>query len=109
MDLEIMSFIAAVGTILRLFWLRLNYTKHEAICLDYTVGRGGITKPLYEYQLLEGDKIITYQNWGSNYFSPRRGKRYKVLINKKNPNKVLGVNVYLANIIRLIVFVCILV
>ena len=92
---------------MRLVWLKLNYIMHDAVCLDYTTSNySWVTYPLYEYEMQVDGKMATYKNWGTKYFSPRKGKRCKVLINKNNYDKVIGANECIADIIYLIIFLC---
>ena len=105
MDLEIVDLMIIIGLTTRLIWLKLNYVIHDAVCLDYTTSNyGWVTYPLYEYEMMVEGKMVVYKNWGTNYFSPCKGKRCKVLINKANYDKVIGANEYIADIIYLIIF-----
>ena len=73
-------------------FIKFCYFKHEAICLDWTLAHKSffITHPLYEYILVENNKIITYRRRGSTLFYPKKGKKYKVLIRKTDHTKVMG-------------------
>lgn len=100
MELQIIGFIAAAGLFVHAIYLRVCYFKHEAICLENTPhGKRFMSSALYEYELLVAEKKITYKNWGWTYFHPRKGKRYKVLICKKDYSKVNGYMLYMVHLI----------
>lgn len=106
MDIEIGKLMIAIGLGIRLVWLKMNYVMHDAICLDYGIGRSWVTYPLYEYEILIDGKFVKYRNWGTNCFRPRKGKRCKVLINKNNYDKVIGANAYIVYSILFVFFLC---
>jgi len=63
----------------------------SAVCLDYNLGGTFFSfYPLYEYEIEEIWGTIIYQNWGNDCLWPRKGKRYKVLVNKKDHDKVVA-------------------
>lgn len=87
--------IGLLGTSLLLgyaIYIKVGYIKkHEAICLDYIVGSSVfITHVLYEYEMIIAKKTVKYKNWGNTVFWVRRGKNYKIFVNKKNYSKVVG-------------------
>ena len=99
MDLDIIIFALSGVLLARAAIFKWCYEKHEAICLDYhTSNTAFVTYPLYEYEILEDGEMVTYQNWGICNFSPKKGKKYKVLVYKKNHDKVVAFNEYTFNL-----------
>lgn len=91
MGLHIGGLVVAMGLLGHAIYLRIGYFKHEALCLEHSLyGKYFMTFPLYEYELVEEGKRVTYKRRGRTYFYPKKGKSYKVLISKKDHNKVVG-------------------
>ena len=87
----IINFLFSVGLFARIIFLKVCYMKHDAICLEMTPGSNAyVTHAIYEYELTEKGKKVIYKSKGTNFLYPRKVKRYKVLISKKNHNKVVG-------------------
>ena len=100
MGVYIGGLIVAIGLLVHAIYLRICYFKHEAVCLEHsTYEKLFITFPLYEYELMEAGKKVAYKKRGETYFYPRKGKRYKVLINKDNHNKVIGYMKYVVHLL----------
>lgn len=99
MELYIIGFVLSIICFIRAVLLKINYIKSYAICLEYnTSNYGCVTYPLYEYEMMEDGKKVVYQSRGIANFWPKKGKRYKVFINKQNHNKVIAYNEYIFNI-----------
>lgn len=106
------NLLGSVALLLHVIYLKRCYMKHKAVCLDYTFsGKSFIAHHLYEYELEEEGEEKIYQSWGIAYLYPKIGKRYRVLIHKKNHNKVVGYTVYVVHMIMggLILAGCIIV
>ena len=93
---DIVCFLVSVGLFARIIFLKVCYMKHDATCLKITyAGRQFVTFAIYEYELTEKGKKVIYKSKGTTVFYPRKGKRYKVLISKKDHNKVVGYAQYI--------------
>lgn len=92
LEMTYISFVLFMGLSGHIVFIKFCYFKHEAICLDWSLAYKSIfiTNPLYEYILVENNKIITYRQRGSTLFYPKKGKKYKVLIRKTDHTKVMG-------------------
>lgn len=100
MGLCIGALFVTIGLFVHAIYLRIRCFKHEAACLEYSLyGKYFISFPLYEYELMEDGKTITYKRRGKTYFYPRKGKRYKVLIYKDDHNKVIGYRMYIVHLL----------
>ena len=90
----VLFLINLIGTVYFLghaIYIRVCYTKHRAVCLDYIYGSNVfIAHALYEYDLIIAGKTVKLKHWGDTAFGLRRGKQYKVFINKKDYTKVVG-------------------
>jgi len=101
MELQIIGFVAAAGLLVHAIYLRICCFKHEAVCLEWTPhGKYLKSSVQYEYELVVAGKKVTYKNWGRTYFYPRKGKRYKVLISKKDYYKVHGYMLYVVHLLE---------
>ena len=99
MELFLMGLIVSIAMLSYAVYLRVCYMKHEAVCLEYSTSEMGfVTYPLYMYELIENGKKVTYKSSGTTICSPKKGKRYKVLINKKNHYKVVGYREYIVDL-----------
>lgn len=111
MELHIISIIFLILLWTRIFWLKFCCIKKDAVCLDYTTTNTAcVIRPLFEYEMMENGKKVVYRSRGTALLGLRRGKRCKVLINKKDHNKVVGYNEYVVDIIwEIIIIFCIIV
>ena len=99
MELFLIGFWVSIGILVYAVYLKVCYKKHEAVCLEYSTSEMAfVAYPLYMYELIENGKIVTYKSSGTTIFSPKKGKRYKVLINKKNHYKVVGYREYIVDL-----------
>lgn len=99
MGLYFGGLLVSAGFLAYAVYLRICYFKHQAVCLDCLYGtKSFITRPLYEYELIVAGKKRTYTNRGTTIFYPRKGKRYKVLICKRDYNKVVGYAEYVVDL-----------
>ena len=97
--IDIVCFLFSVGLFARIIFLKVCYMKHDAICLKITgTERSFVTFALYEYELTEKGKKVIYKSEGTTFFYPRKGKRYKVFISKKDHNKVVGYAEYIVTL-----------
>ena len=89
--------------------LKINYFKSYGICLDYdTSPYPFVSYPTYEYEIDEDGIIVKYVNRGTSMLYLGKGKKQKILINKKDHNKVVGYREFVGYIIQsLITFVSI--
>ena len=95
----IINFLFSVGLFARIIFLKVCYMKHDAICLKMTPGSNAyVTHAIYEYELIEKGKKVIYKSEGTTFLYPRKGKRYKVLISKKDHNKVVGYAEYIRDL-----------
>ena len=95
----IVGYLMSAGLFARIIFLKVCYMKHDAICLKITgTERNFVTFVLYEYELVEKGKKVIYKSEGTTFFYPRKGKRYKVLISKKDHNKVVGYAEYIVTL-----------
>ena len=108
MELTSIGLICFLGTLAQVINLKVNYFKHTAVCLGYITGHGGFTSfPTYEYELVENGVSMTYKNRGTAWFYPRKGKKYKVLISKRNNNKVVGYSELVGyTVLSSLLFIC---
>jgi len=96
---EIGFFIIAAVYFAHAIYLRVCYFKHEAVCLELQpLYKSPMVGVLYEYELEQPGKMVTYQNWGRAYLNPRKGKRYRILICKTDYDKVSGYQVYVVHL-----------
>ena len=97
MELFLIGFIVSIATLAYAVYLKACYMKHKAVCLEYSTSEMAfVTYPLYK--LIENGKKVTYKSSGTTIFSPKKGKRYKVLINKKDHYKVVGYREYIVDL-----------
>ena len=83
--------------------LKINYFKSYGICLDYdTAHHAFFSYPKYEYEIDEDGEIVRYVNRGISVLYFGEGKKQKILINKKNHNKVVGYRKFVFNIFLLL-------
>lgn len=71
-------------------YIRIAYSVSTAVCIDYI----GIHYGLFEYEVEEYGKKRTYRNECHPFWYPKKGKRYKIFINKNNPHKIVAYNEY---------------
>ena len=84
--------------------LKINYFKSYGICLDYdTSPYPFVSYPTYEYEIDEDGIIVKYVNRGTSILYFGKGKQQRILINKKDHNKVVGYRELVAYIIALII------
>lgn len=99
MELLIIGLLASIGTLAHAIYLKVCYMKHDAVCLEYTSsGKAFVTYPLYEYELIEEGEKVKYKSGGTTIFYPKKGKRYRVLISKKDHKKVVGYTEYIVDV-----------
>lgn len=79
-----------------IIYYKLEFFEWTAICLDYLTGRSMAYHPEYVYELVENGETVTYKNWGFAIGFPKKGKKYRVLIKKKDHNKIVGYSEYIA-------------
>ena len=96
MELEIISLIIMFICCGRIIYYKKEFFEWTAICLDYRVGRSMTYYPEYVYELVENGETVTYKNWGFAIGFPKKGKKYRVLIKKKDHNKIVGYSEYIA-------------
>ena len=74
-----LCFAGFLGFCGHIVFIKLCYFKHEAVCLDWSrASRSFFTiYPLYEYILVEKNKIVTYQRSGITIFKPKNVKKPK--------------------------------
>lgn len=91
-EMTYLCFVGFLGVCCHIVFVKTCYFRHEAICLSWTRSYDSffITYPLYEYILLEKDRIVTYQHSGTTVFFPKKGKKYKILIRKTDHTKVMA-------------------
>lgn len=83
--------------------LKINYFKSYGLCLDYSSSPFPfVSYPTYEYEIDEDGIIIKYVNRGSSMLYLGKGKQHRILINKKDHNKVVGYREFVGYIIALI-------
>ena len=100
MGICIGGLIVSLGILVHAIYLRICYFKHEAVCLEYTTNPTVfMIFPVYEYEIIEAGKKVTYKKGGKTYFYPRKGKKYKVLICKNDYNKVVGYRMYVVHLL----------
>lgn len=105
----IVANIAISVLLTRVIILKISYIKSFATCLDYNTGRSFTSFPLYEYEMIEDGVKVVYKNRGTAFFYPKKGKRYKVLIHKKDHNKIVGYSDYVSSLVILcLMFLCVL-
>ena len=92
LEMTYISFAFFLGLSAHIVFIMLCYFKHEGVCLDWTRAHKSffITHPLYEYILVENNKIVTHCHSGTTLFYPKKGKKYKILIRKTDHTKVIG-------------------
>ena len=92
LEMTYISFAFFIGLCSHIVFIKLCYFKHEATCLDWSLAHKSlfITHPLYEYILVENNKLVIYQRRGSTVFYPKKGKKYNILIRKTDHTKVMG-------------------
>ena len=101
MDIFIEIAILVVG-LYNVLNYSINYFKHCAICTRGVNDYGNSTQyPIYEYEIIVDGVPKRYKVSGFALFHMRKGKKYKVLINKKNYRKVVDYREYVFYIIFL--------
>ena len=77
-------------------WYGLNYTPVMGKCLKYDLTRSNIVnRGLFAYDLVQNGQVVQYQNWGGRYGCGLKvGNEYKLLVSKKDPNKINGYNMF---------------
>ena len=84
--------------------LKINYFKSYGICLDFdTSPYPFVFYPTYEYEIDEDGIIVKYVNRGRSMLHLGKGKKERILINKKDHNKVVGYRELVGYIILCIV------
>mgnify|MGYP005887659229 FL=1 len=78
-----------------IIYYKLEFFEWTAICLDYRVGRSMTCYPEYVYELVENGETVTYKNRGFAVGFPRKGRKHRVLIKKKDHNKIVGYSEYI--------------
>ena len=78
-----------------IIYYKLEFFEWTAICLDYRVGRSMTYYPEYVYELVENGETVTYKNRGFAVGFPRKGRKHRVLIKKKDYNKIVGYSEYI--------------
>ena len=96
MDIIILYLIAVIYCYGYVIYYKLEFFEWTAICLDYLTGRLMAYHPEYVYELVENGETVTYKNWGFAVGFPRKGRKYRVLIKKKDHNKIVGYSEYIA-------------
>jgi len=105
MKLCVMGLLVSIGFLCYAIYLRICYFKHEAVCVECLYwSKGFTTYPTYEYKLTIAGKEVTYKNRGTTVFFPREGKRNKILICKKDYDKVVGYAEYVVHLFAGILF-----
>lgn len=91
-EMTYLCFAGFLGFCGHIVFVKSCYFKHEAICLDWTLASKSffITYPIYEYILMEKNKLVTYRRSGTTVFYPKKGKKYKILIRKTDYTKAMG-------------------
>lgn len=108
MELLAIGIISFAVMLAYAIYLKFNYFKHWAICLDSSPS-GSISHTTYEYEIIEAGEKRTYVSRGTALFYPKKGKKYRVLIHKRNYNKVVGYSAYVGDVILMsILLACIL-
>ena len=96
-------FITLGGKLVWVINLKINYFKSYGLCLDYdTSPFPFVSYPTYEYEIDEDGIIIKYVNRGTSILYLGKGKQHRILINKKDHNKVVGYREFVGYIIALI-------
>jgi len=102
---ELMLYFMSIGW--ALVWvinLKINYFKSYGLCIDYHSSPVAfVSYPTYEYEIDEDGKFVKYVNRGTSILYFGKGKRHRILINKKDHNKVVGYREFVAYIIALII------
>lgn len=84
--------------------LKINYFKSYGLCIDYHSSPFAfVSYPTYEYEIDEDGIMVKYVNRGRSMLYFGKGKRHRILINKKDHNKVVGYRELVAYIIALII------
>ena len=83
--------------------LKINYFKSYGLCKDYDTSPSLVSYPTYEYEIDEDGKFVKYVNRGTSILYFGKGKRHRILINKKDHNKVVGYREFVAYIIALVI------
>ena len=101
-----LCFAGFLGFCGHVVFIKLCYFKHEAVCLDWSLAYKSIfiTHPLYEYILVEKDKLVTYRRSSTTVFYPKKGKKYNILIRKTDHTKVMGYAWFVLEIIWALYF-----
>lgn len=104
MELVVIGLISFIGVFIQVINLKFNYFRQEAICLDYSTGHYAfVSFPLYEYEIIEDGIKVIYKNEGTTLLYPKKGKKYKVLIHKRNYRKIVGYSEYIGNVVLLFI------
>ena len=84
-------FITLGGELVWVINLKINYFKSYGLCLDYdTSPFPFVSYPTYEYEIDEDGIIVNYVNRGTSILYFGKGKKQRILINKKDHSKVVG-------------------
>ena len=103
-------FITLGGTLVWVINLKINYFKSYGICLDYGSSPFPfVSYPTYEYEIDEDGIIVNYVNRGTSILYFGKGKKHKILINKKDHNKVVGYREFVADSITITIHIFLLI
>jgi hypothetical protein len=89
--------------LVRVIDLEINYFKSYGLCIDYDTARWPVSYPIYEYEVDEDGIIVKYVNSTSSLFYFGKGKKHRILINKKDHNKIASYREFVVYIIYLII------
>ena len=101
----IILFIIACVFLFRALIYKLYYDKYDAICLDYHTSNTHVRYPLYQYEIFKNGNMVKYESWGISNFTPKKGKKYKILVHKNKHNKVVAYNEYIYSFVVGIIFI----
>lgn len=97
-------FIFLGWTLVWVINLKINYFKSYGLCIDIdTSPFAFVSYPTYEYEVDEDGIIIKYVNRGTSILYLGKGKQHRILINKKDHNRVVGYRELVFYIILLII------
>lgn len=105
MELYIGCFIGACILLIRAYIFKTQYIETYAICLDFT----NANYPLYQYEMNVNDHKIIFENYGHSFLWAKKGRRYKVLVSRKDYDKVVAYNEYVGELfigIWILIVVC---
>lgn len=98
-----LDFMIIVWIFVWIINLEINYFKSYGLCIDIdTSPYAFVSYPTYEYEVDEDGKIVKYVNRGHSMLHLGKGKKERILINKKDHNKVVGYREFVGYIIALI-------